>query len=81
MASTTDKDDETKQTQESVDSPSIDQNDLKQKIQEYSRLSKTTNAINLVLNKPTSSDQLSPCRVTADVVLRSENEKEKGKLL
>ena len=78
-SSTTDKDDETKQTRECVDSTIMDQNDSKQKTQKYSRLSKTTNAINLVSKKPTSSDQLSPCRATTDMVWMSENQTKKGK--
>ena len=79
-SSTPDKDDKTKQTEDCVDSPSMNQNDSKQKIQEYSRLFKTTGAINLFFEKHGSTDQLSPCRATTDVLLRSENLTKEGKL-
>ena len=77
---TPDKNDETKQTRNRVNSPSMDQNGSKQKTQEYSRLVKTTEAINLSSEKLTSTDQLSLCTATTNVWLTSENQNEEGKL-
>ena len=58
----------------------MDQNGSKQKTQEYSRLVKTTEAINLSSEKLTSTDQFSPCTATTDVLSTSENQNEEGKL-
>ena len=80
MSSTPDKNDETKQTWDCVNSPSMNQSDSKQKTQEYARLVKTTDAIDLSSKKPRSIDQFSTRRATTDVLFISENQNEEGKL-